>query len=490
MSGQVVWTHPSMVLLAFSLIINLPFLLSKKAYLLSSHEGACQILWRGWLTVIPVLLLYRRRSAGCDRLSEVTQYGPVESASGSVGQDGLHFTGKLLIKLLTLVRTTYLDKRMSHPDRGASVSGILVTRATVSRPSFQLQACARPSGSFVLRVVGRGTSVLTVGISPCRAPVFFFVSLQRVPPLHSDSSSLCPSQYCPGVDGVQHLKYAVQFGSFLAGGPLCLHHQEGEDRPLQLVCSYPILSIGDQPSGFKQGESQRACTGQGSLGRSVGAFGKGVYPNRSLTLPGTHKRGRLVEWLEKASFDRLNRLFEIISIESTIRHFFLPGTCWRSSGNLSRLARLTQRRARSALTSGRRRAGGDTKENTCKRKSLARRDTTLLPRRPNNPAPEPEDTSSFPQLETFRSGPGSFQPQLDFVGLRVVHEPEEVNDMNDLRTGFLQRHRKRLYDPIDLAPPPARKDCPERDDEDLTIEVPLSAMAHSDEAGSSAAAAV
>ena len=38
-SGQVVWTHPSMVLLAFSLIINLPFLLSKKAYLLSSHEG-------------------------------------------------------------------------------------------------------------------------------------------------------------------------------------------------------------------------------------------------------------------------------------------------------------------------------------------------------------------------------------------------------------------------------------------------------------------
>ena len=37
-SGQVVQTHPPMVLLAFSLIINLLFLLSKKAYLLSSHE--------------------------------------------------------------------------------------------------------------------------------------------------------------------------------------------------------------------------------------------------------------------------------------------------------------------------------------------------------------------------------------------------------------------------------------------------------------------
>ena len=38
-SGQVVRTHPPMVLLAFFLIINLPFLLSEKAYLLSSHEG-------------------------------------------------------------------------------------------------------------------------------------------------------------------------------------------------------------------------------------------------------------------------------------------------------------------------------------------------------------------------------------------------------------------------------------------------------------------
>ena len=26
-------------------------------------------------------------------------------------------------------------------------------------------------------------------------------------------------------------------------------------------------------------------------------------------------RGRLVEWVEKASFDRLNKLFEIIAIE-------------------------------------------------------------------------------------------------------------------------------------------------------------------------------
>ena len=47
-----------------------------------------------WLVVIPILSLCRRRSAGYDRLSEVTQYGPVESVSGSVGQDDPRFTAK------------------------------------------------------------------------------------------------------------------------------------------------------------------------------------------------------------------------------------------------------------------------------------------------------------------------------------------------------------------------------------------------------------
>ena len=113
-----------------------------------------------------------------------------------------------------------------------------------------------------------------------------------------------------------------------------------------------------------------------------------------------------------------------------------------------------------------------------------------VPSRPDNLAPEPEDTSGSPQLETFLPGPRSFQPQPDFVGLRVVHEPEEVRDMNDLRTGFLQRHRKLLYDPIDLAPSPAKKVCPERGEEDPAAKAPLPTTAHSNEAGSSATAMV
>ena len=48
----------------------------------------------GGFAVIPIISLCRRRNAGCNKLSEVTQHGPVESASGSVDQDGPRFTAK------------------------------------------------------------------------------------------------------------------------------------------------------------------------------------------------------------------------------------------------------------------------------------------------------------------------------------------------------------------------------------------------------------
>ncbi|RVW85640.1 hypothetical protein CK203_037575 [Vitis vinifera] len=38
-------------------------------------------------------------------------------------------------------------------------------------------------------------------------------------------------------------------------------------------------------------------------------------PNQSLKVPDKDKRGKLVEWVEKAMFDRLNRLFEIAAVE-------------------------------------------------------------------------------------------------------------------------------------------------------------------------------
>ena len=60
--------------------------------------------------------------------------------------------------------------------------------------------------------------------------------------------------------------------------------------------------------------------------------------------------------------------------------------------------------------------------------------------------------------------------------------------MNNLRAGLLQRYRKRLYDPINLEPPLAKKVCPKRGGEDPTVEAPLPATTHPNEAGFSAAA--
>ena len=128
---------------------TLLFLLSKKAYLLSLHEGpfivsealsplmvgrlfglswwrwgsgraiiALQVAVRNrgrWLAVIPVLSLYRRRNVGYDRLSEVTQYGPVGSTSGSVDQMTRVSRPRLLVKLLALG-----SDNISGQERGSS----------------------------------------------------------------------------------------------------------------------------------------------------------------------------------------------------------------------------------------------------------------------------------------------------------------------------------------------------------------------------------
>ncbi|KAL6332099.1 hypothetical protein AAG906_020780 [Vitis piasezkii] len=218
-------------------------------------------------------------------------------------------------------------------------------------------------------------------------------------------------------------------------------------------------------------------------------------PNRSLALPGTSNRGHLVEWVEKASFNCLNKLFEITAVE---RHYQTLLT----ARNLLAVVRETQSYVINILP--RRLPKFVVPEEHFVLKDLpfyerareadakARQESSSCesgPSWPDHTVPEPEDTSSSPQLETFHPGPSSPQHQTDFVGLRVVHEPKEVRDMNDLRARLLRRHLKRLYDPIDLGPPSAKKVCPERGGEDAASEVPLSSSTHPDEAGPSATAA-
>ena len=109
--------------------------------------------------------------------------------------------------------------------------------------------------------------------------------------------------------------------------------------------------------------------------------------------------------------------------------------------------------------------------------------------RPDSPEQVSEDTSRSPQLDTFHSGTGPSQPQPEFVGLRVLNQPEEERDMNDLRTGFLERHHKRLYEAIDIVPSLAKGVCPERAKEDLATEASLLTMPQPDKTGPSAVAA-
>lgn len=109
--------------------------------------------------------------------------------------------------------------------------------------------------------------------------------------------------------------------------------------------------------------------------------------------------------------------------------------------------------------------------------------------RPDSHAQVLDDTSSSSQPDTFHPGTSPSQPQPEFVGLKITNEPEEERDMNDLRVGFLERHRKRLNEAFNIVPPPAKRVCLERAEEDPTMKAPPSTMPQLDEAGPSAAAA-
>lgn len=76
------------------------------------------------------------------------------------------------------------------------------------------------------------------------------------------------------------------------------------------------------------------------------------------------------------------------------------------------------------------------------------------------------------------------------IALGVINEPEEEEDMSiDLRVGFKERHRKRLHEAIDMAPPPAKRTCPERVQEESEREIPLVTVPPPDIAGPSSASA-
>ena len=57
-----------------------------------------------------------------------------------------------------------------------------------------------------------------------------------------------------------------------------------------------------------------------------------------------------------------------------------------------------------------------------------------------------------------------------------MNEPEEERDMNNLRVKFLERHRKRLREAIEIVSLLAKRVCPERAEEDPAMEAPPSSV--------------
>ncbi|KAL6318930.1 hypothetical protein AAG906_001403 [Vitis piasezkii] len=115
----------------------------------------------------------------------------------------------------------------------------------------------------------------------CWAPVPPPVIVQGIPSLHSDSSGLHPSQHGPGADGVQHSEHVL------------------------------VTSLPDSTKGAAKGHVLVKGLWAGLTVHPDRQFA----PNQSLKVPDKDKRGKLVEWVEKASFDQLNRLFEIAAAE-------------------------------------------------------------------------------------------------------------------------------------------------------------------------------
>ncbi|RVW82921.1 hypothetical protein CK203_038374 [Vitis vinifera] len=85
---------------------------------------------------------------------------------------------------------------------------------------------------------------------------------------------------------------------------ICLHYQNELEGKVKIFFPYSFLTAGDWPSRFMQ------------------MLGEGACPSLQ-SLECKERRGRLVEWVDKASFTRLNKLFEIDAFEWAPK-VFLP----------------------------------------------------------------------------------------------------------------------------------------------------------------------
>ena len=67
-----------------------------------------------------------------------------------------------------------------------------------------------------------------------------------------------------------------------------------------------------------------------------------------------------------------------------------------------------------------------------------------------------EGDSNSLRLDPSNPGTRLSEPKPKSIALRVINKSEEDEDMNDLRVGFKERHRKHFREVIDMVPPPAK----------------------------------
>ncbi|RVW61439.1 hypothetical protein CK203_032029 [Vitis vinifera] len=295
-------------------------------------------------------------------------------------------------------------------------------------------------------------------------------------------------------------------------------------------CLHAFPPIGDSSSGFNEGGSQGVCISPGVWAGLLEHPERPFSPNSLLVLPGMNKRGRVVE----ASFDRLNKLFEITAVKRHHQTLLTARNLLAIVREPKRTARKPDAKARQKLLDERKEKrqegtlrktpgekGRDSplvarpparKEKKKKQKTKKTLSQVLWITAPNleasssscrsepscpdhtilesDEAEEPEATSSFLQLVVFHPGPSSPQPKLESVGLPVADKPEEMRSPSEIRERLMQRHGKRLHVPIDLGPPPAKKVCLDQGGEASTPEVPAPATSRPDRDGASASAPV
>ncbi|RVX20481.1 hypothetical protein CK203_002919 [Vitis vinifera] len=102
-----------------------------------------------------------------------------------------------------------------------------------------------------------------------------------------------------------------EFLHFTQIPPVFIHPTLSVKNDIQHVCTPALPPTGDGAARFDKGRGDGTRGGPGCMGGAFGASGEPFSPNYSLVVPGPELRGHLVDWVEKASFGCLSKLFEI-----------------------------------------------------------------------------------------------------------------------------------------------------------------------------------